>query len=393
MCTLEIKEKCSEIMDEVIRIRRDIHKNPELGFNEYRTSSIASDFMKNLGFSVRTNVAKTGVVGVLEGERPGKTIAIRADMDAIPIAEENDFEYASQNKNVMHACGHDAHIAIALGTAKILCHFKDRISGNVKFIFQPAEEGLGGASFMIEEGALDNPATDAIIALHVSPLLKSGQISVGAGPVMASPAEFDIVIKGRGGHAAQPNKCVNPISIGANIINMFSSIIPKTLSPFKSAVLSVTCFEAGNTYNVIPSQAIIKGTVRAFDRETHNVIYNKMYSVIASLTSAEGADFSFDYNLGYPPVVNNAEIAKLVANAAKKIVGDDNVVENPEPSMLAEDFSYYALKIPGAIFNLGCRHPHDENFYNLHSSKFNLDESCIITGIQILSQCVLDFLG
>jgi len=168
MCTLEIKEKCSEIMDEVIRIRRDIHKNPELGFNEYRTSSIASDFMKNLGFSVRTNVAKTGVVGVLEGERPGKTIAIRADMDAIPIAEENDFEYASQNKNVMHACGHDAHIAIALGTAKILYHFKDRISGNVKFIFQPAEEGLGGASFMIEEGALDNPATDAIIALHVS---------------------------------------------------------------------------------------------------------------------------------------------------------------------------------------------------------------------------------
>jgi len=183
---------------------------------------------------------------------PGKTIAIRADMDAIPIAEENDFEYASQNKNVMHACGHDAHIAIALGTAKILYHFKDRISGNVKFIFQPAEEGLGGASFMIEEGALDNPATDAIIALHVSPLLKSGQISVGAGPVMASPAEFDIVIKGRGGHAAQPNKCVNPISIGANIINMFSSIIPKTLSPFKSAVLSVTCLKRATPTTLFP---------------------------------------------------------------------------------------------------------------------------------------------
>ncbi|WP_243467549.1 M20 metallopeptidase family protein [Acetivibrio straminisolvens] len=338
-------------------------------------------------------MAKTGVVGVLESKKPGKTIAIRADMDALPIAEQNDFDYISQNENVMHACGHDAHVAIALGTAKIISGFMDKISGNVKFIFQPAEEGLGGAALMIDEGALDNPDTDAIIALHVSPLLKSGQISVGTGPVMASPAEFDIIIKGRGGHAAQPHKSVNPISIGVNIINMFSSIIPKTLSPFKSAILSVTCFEAGNTYNVIPSQAVIKGTVRAFDRETHNVIQERMNSVIASMTSAEGADFSFSYNLGYPPVINNGEIAKLISNASKKILGEDNVVENPEPSMLAEDFSYYTLKVPGAIFNLGCSNPFEKNFHNLHSGKFNLDESCISVGMQILSQCVLDFLG
>ncbi|HHV28400.1 MAG TPA: amidohydrolase [Clostridium sp.] len=397
MYALEINERSSQIIDDIIRIRRDIHRHPELGFHEYRTSSIVSDFLENLGFTVYTNIAKTGVVGVLEGKSSGKTIAIRADMDALPIAEENDFEYVSQNPNVMHACGHDAHTAIALGVAKILSGFRDRISGNVKFIFQPAEEGLGGADFIINEGVLDNPSTDAIIALHVSPLLKSGQISIGTGPVMASPADFDIVIKGKGGHAAQPHKSINPISIGVNILNMFSSIIPKTitqtLSPFKSAILSITCFEAGNTYNVIPSQAFIKGTVRAFDRETHDEIYAKMQSIIASITSAEGADFSFNYDLSYPPVINNDEIAKLISNASKKIIGKDNVLEKPEPSMLAEDFSYYTLKVPGAIFNLGCSNPCDENFHNLHSSRFNLDENCISTGMQILSQCVLDFLG
>ncbi|HOM02873.1 MAG TPA: M20 family metallopeptidase [Acetivibrio sp.] len=392
MYTDEIKRTSSTLINEIISIRRDIHRNPELGFHECRTSAIVSDFLKNLGFKVYTNIAKTGVVGVLEGKNPGKTIAIRADMDALPIAEENDFEYASQIKNVMHACGHDAHTAIALGAAKILSGFRDKISGNVKFIFQPAEEGLGGAALMIDEGVLENPSADAIIALHVSPLLKSGEISIGTGPVMASPAEFDIAIYGKGGHAAQPNKSVNPISIGVSIINMFSSIIPKTISPFESAVLSVTSFEAGNTYNVIPSQAVIKGTVRAFDRETHNKIYNKMHSVVASLTSLEGADFSFDYNLGYPPVINNGEIAKLIANASKKIIGEGNVKENPEPSMLAEDFSYYALKVPGAIFNLGCGNPCDESFENLHSARFKLDESCISIGMEILSQCVLDFL-
>ena len=188
MYTEEIKKISSTIISEIISIRRDIHQHPELGFHEYRTSAIVSDFLKSLGLKVYTNIAKTGVVGLLEGKNPGKTVAIRADIDALPITEENDIEFASRIKNVMHACGHDAHTAIALGTAKILSGMKERISGNVKFIFQPAEESLGGAKLMIEDGALDNPPTDAIIALHVSPLLSSGKISVGSGPVMASPA-------------------------------------------------------------------------------------------------------------------------------------------------------------------------------------------------------------
>ncbi|HPD00304.1 MAG TPA: M20 family metallopeptidase [Acetivibrio sp.] len=393
MYTEEIKKISSSIINEMVSIRRDLHQNPELGFHEHRTSSIVSGFLKNIGFRVFTNIAKTGVVGILEGSSPGKTIAIRADMDALPITEENDIVFASRNKNIMHACGHDAHTAIALGTAKILSGMRDKISGNVKFIFQPAEESLGGARLMIDEGALDNPATDAIIALHVSPSLTSGKISVGSGPVMASPAEFDIVIKGKGGHAAQPDKTIDPISIGINIINMFQSIIPKRISVFKTAILSITCFQGGNTYNITPSEAAIKGTVRAFDRETHDEISKIMHSIIASVTGEAGADFSFDYNLGYPPVVNNQEIAELIACASGKILGTENVIINPEPSMLAEDFSYYAQKIPGAIFNLGCRSPFDEHSHNLHSSRFTIDEACIAIGMEIMSQCALDFLS
>ncbi|NLP13522.1 MAG: amidohydrolase [Clostridium sp.] len=393
MYTEEIKKASSTIIDEIVSIRRDIHQNPELGFHEHRTSSIVSDFLKNIGLKVYTNIAKTGVVGILEGSDPGKTIAIRADMDALPITEENDIDFVSRNKNIMHACGHDAHTAIALGTAKILSGMKERISGNVKFIFQPAEESLGGAKLMIEDGALDNPATDAIIALHVSPLLRSGKITVGSGPVMASPAEFDIVIKGKGGHAAQPDKTTDPINAGINIINMFQSIIPKRISVFRTAVLSITCFRGGNTYNIIPSEAVIKGTVRAFDRETHDEISKIMHSMIVSVTGEAGADFSFEYNLGYPPVVNNQEIANLIANASKKILGVENVVKNPEPSMLAEDFSYYVQKVPGAMFNLGCRGACDEFFHNLHSSRFIIDEACIGTGMEIMSQCALDFLS
>jgi len=393
MYTEEIKKISSTIISEIISIRRDIHQHPELGFHEYRTSAIVSDFLKSLGLKVYTNIAKTGVVGLLEGKNPGKTVAIRADIDALPITEENDIEFASRIKNVMHACGHDAHTAIALGTAKILSGMKERISGNVKFIFQPAEESLGGAKLMIEDGALDNPPTDAIIALHVSPLLSSGNISVGSGPVMASPAEFDIVIKGKGGHAAQPDKTTDPISIGINIINMLQSIIPKRISVFKTAILSITCFQGGNTYNIIPSEAVIKGTVRAFDKETHDKISNIMNSIISSVTCEAGADFTFEYNLGYPTVVNNQEIAELIAKASVKILGKENVITNPEPSMLAEDFSYYTHKIPGAIFNLGCRSASDDNFHNLHSSRFTIDEACIGIGMEILSQCALDFLS
>lgn len=393
MLSKEIKKLSSEILSEIILIRRAIHKEPELGFKEFKTSSLISKHLQTLGLKVSKGVASTGVTGLLEGISSGKTLAIRADMDALPILEENDFQYASSNPGVMHACGHDVHTAIVLGTAHILCKFKDRIKGNVKFIFQPAEEGLGGAKVMIDEGVLTAPKVDAIIALHVAPGHKSGQISISPGPVMASPSEFEIEIIGRGGHAAEPHKAVDPIVIGANIINLFQTIVSRNKNPLKSAVLSVTSFQAGNAFNIIPSKAYIKGTVRTFDPLLDKEISRRMLAIVSSITGAMGAEYSFDYKQGYPPVVNNKEVVDLIGEASSKVIGKENIIFNEQASMLAEDFSYYLNEIPGALFNLGSTNPSCERFENLHSSKFIVDESCIATGMEIFSQIAIDFLS
>lgn len=393
MLTDIIKQCSSDILKEMILIRRKVHQHPELGFKEFETSSLISGYLENLGLKVTKGIGGTGVVGLLEGATSGSTIAIRADMDALPISEENDLPYASANKGIMHACGHDVHISIALGVAHILSKNRNKIKGNVKFIFQPAEEGLGGAKVMIDEGVLSNPDVDAIIALHVSPLFKSGQISISPGPVMASPAEFEIEITGRGGHAAQPQKTVDPIVISSNIINLFQTIVSRNVDPLKSAVISVTSFHAGNTFNIIPSNATLKGTVRAFDPLLHKEISEKMEAIISSVAGGMGANYTFNYNLNYPPVVNSKEMVDIILKASSKIIPEENIIQNNQASMLAEDFSYFLNKVPGAMFNLGCTHPDAEHFENLHSSKFNVDESCILTGMEIFARTVFDYLN
>lgn len=392
MYTDKIKRMSSDIIKKIISIRRDLHMHPELGFNEHRTASIISDHLEKLGLKVCRNIAGTGVTGLIEGKNPGKTIAIRADMDALPIQEQNKVEYASTNNGIMHACGHDAHVSIALGAAEILSNFRDTLNGNIKFIFQPAEEGLGGAKFMINEGVLENPSVDRIIALHVSPGLGTGVVSVGEGPVMASPSEFEIVIKGKGGHAAEPHKSIDPIIIGSNIVNMFQTIVPKKLGPLKKALLSVTCFQAGNTFNITPAEATIKGTVRTYEPNADDLISDSMKTIVSSVCSSMGADFLFNYVKSYPPVINDSLVVRQIIEAAGKITGTDNIVINPEPSMLAEDFSYYVQIVPGALFNLGCTKPPVNIYHNLHCPRFDIDEACISTGMEIMSQCALDFL-
>jgi amidohydrolase len=392
MLSKEIKKLSSEILSEVICLRRTIHKEPELGFKEFKTSALVAKYLENLGLKVSKGIAGTGVTGLLEGNFPGKTIAIRADMDALPISEQSNLPFASSNPGVMHACGHDVHTSILLGTANMLSKLKKQIKGNVKFIFQPGEEGLGGAKVMIDEGVLSNPKVDAIIALHISPALKTGQISISSGPIMASPSEFELIIKGRGGHAAEPHKTIDPIIIGSNIINLFQTIVSRNKNPLKSAVLSVTVFQAGTTFNIIPSDAHIKGTVRTFDPCLDEEISRKMLAIISSVTNAMGAEYSFDYNIGYPPVVNNKNMVDLVINASSKVIGKENLILNEQASMLAEDFSYYLNEVPGALFNLGCSNPSWDHFENLHNSKLIVDEDCIITGMEVFLQTVVDFL-
>ncbi|MDP4183376.1 MAG: M20 family metallopeptidase, partial [Bacillota bacterium] len=346
---------------------------------------------EELGLNV-INLAGTGLVTTLYGKGSGRTIALRADIDALPIKEENTFDYVSQNVGKMHACGHDGHIAVVLGAAFILSKFKDQINGNVKFIFQPGEEGLGGAKLMIDEGVMGEPPVDAIIAAHVSPLISTGGISVRKGPVMASPSEFNINISGKSGHAAQPNKAINPITIGAEVVRRFKEIIKPSDDPLKRAVLSVTCFNAGSAYNIIPDSAIIKGTIRTFDENIRMEIKEKMEQILYNETEKTGADYKLDIAYGYPPVINNDFIVERFINSAEKIISRHNIITDDDPSMLAEDFSYYAQLAPGAYFHLGCRNPESHQLQNLHSSRFNLDEECIKNGMELMAQFALDFL-
>lgn len=392
MLSNDIKKVSSDILSEIISLRRTIHKDPELGFKEFKTSALVSKYLEDLGLKVSNGIAGTGVIGLLAGSSPGKTIAIRADMDALPILEETNLSYASINSGIMHACGHDVHTSIALGTANILSKLKNQIKGNVKFIFQPGEEGLGGAKIMIDENILTNPKVDAIIALHIAPGHKSNQISISSGPVMASPSEFELEIKGRGGHAAEPHKAIDPIIIGTNIINLFQTIVSRNKNPLKSAVLSVTSFQAGNTFNIIPSKAYIKGTVRTFDPLLDEEIAEKMLAIISSVTNAMGAEYSFEYKQGYPPVINNKEIVDTIIKASSKVIDKENIILNEQTSMLAEDFSYYLNEVPGALFNLGSSIPSCNHFENLHSSKLIVDENCIATGMKVFSQTVMDLL-
>lgn len=393
MYTEDIKRISLEILQDILLLRRELHRNPELGFQEFKTASLLAQTLSKYGLEVTSNIAKTGLTALLRGDLPGKTFAIRSDIDALQVLEQTGLDFASVNNGVMHACGHDAHMAIVLGCAKILSLLKDRIKGSVKFIFQPGEEGLGGAKYMIDERVLESPAVDAIIATHVMPSLETGCISVGTGPVMASPSEFDITIKGKGGHAAEPHKAIDPILIGSILISLFQTIITREKSPIESALISVTSFNAGNTYNVIPDTAQIKGTVRTFDPALDKMISERMEALTASLTGSMGAGYAFSYKIGYPPVVNDARISKLIFDATSKLTDSSCILNNARPSMLAEDFAYYVQKIPGAIFNLGCKAPNTDIVHNLHSSKLCIDEDCICIGMQIMAQCALDFLS
>jgi amidohydrolase len=392
MLEREIEAIALEIKDKLISIRRDIHRYPELGFREHRTSSVITNALKNLKLQVDTHIAATGVTGLLKTGRAGRTTALRADMDALSIAEENDFDYASRNNGIMHACGHDVHVAVVLGAAEILCRLKDRLQGNVRFVFQPGEEGLGGARYMVEEGVLKNPPVDAIIAAHVHPGLDTGRISILQGPVMASPAEFEIVILGKGGHAAMPHNTVDPICIGTNLVNLFQTLITREKDPMEKAVISVTSFHSWVSFNIIPDTAVLKGTVRTFDPALDKFIARRMEEITEAVTKVSGAACRFAYRPGYPAVVNDSSIVQQVKTAATRQLGSDGTVLEAAPAMLGEDFSYYQQVTPGAMFNLGCRKPGSPDTQNLHSSTFTPDEDCIEVGMRIMAQWAVNAL-
>lgn len=385
-----IEEKAFQIKDELISIRRHLHRTPETDFEEIKTSAFIRSKLDEYGIPYTTS-AKTGTVALIKGKNSNKTVLLRADIDGLPIKDESKFEIKSEREGYMHACGHDIHATCLLGAAKILNDIKDELNGNVKLVFQPAEEGVGGALPMIEDGILENPHVDAAFALHVEPLEKTGNIQVKDGSIMASPDDFKIVVHGVGGHASAPEKCVNPVTIGTAIITEFEKLNATVLKD-KPCVMTVCYFNGGTCNNAIPQTAEIMGTARSLDNETREMLIELLDKTAHETAKKHGTTIDFTFNKLFPPVVNNSEMNDVIRNSAKKLTCINEVVTLDKPAMAGDDFSYFGENVPSAYFKLGVGNVEKEAVYPIHSPKFIADEDALPIGSAILSQTAVDYL-
>ncbi|HEY9623800.1 MAG TPA: M20 family metallopeptidase [Crinalium sp.] len=386
--TPHIRLEIQAMQAQLIEWRRRLHQSPELGFREILTSEFISSKLTEWGIEHRTEVATTGIVAIIPGCRPGPVLAIRADMDALPIQEQNDIAYRSQNPGVMHACGHDGHVAIALGTAYYLSTHRHHFDGTVKLIFQPAEEGPGGAKPMIEAGALRNPDVDAIIGLHLWNNLPLGTVGVRSGPFMAAVELFDCTIQGRGGHGAIPHQTVDSIVVGAQIVGALQTIVARNLDPLQSGVVTVGMFHAGNARNVIADTAQMNGTVRYFDPALTDFFERRVEEVIAGICQSHGASYTLDYKKLYPPVVNDGAIANLVRSVAETVIETPAGIVPECQTMGGEDMSFFLQEVPGCYFFLGAANADRGLTYPHHHPCFDFDETALGTGVEIFVRCV-----
>lgn len=376
--TQEILTHAKELHDYIVKMRRDFHKHPETGFAETRTSSVIAEELRRLGLHVQAGMAKTGVVGTLEVGGASGTVAFRADMDALPITEENSLEFKSQNEGVSHACGHDANMAMLLGAVKLMAQLKDKLKRNVKFIFQPCEEQHpGGAKMMVEEGVLKN--VDEIYGLHIEPNIPSGIFGLRAGSTMAATDRIVITIIGKGGHASTPHLCVDPIVIAAEVILAIQSIVSRKVNPLSPCVISLCQISGGTTFNVIPDRVKIIGTVRTLAKELRYRMPMLIEDTIKGITSLNNATYQFEYLKGHPPLSNPQQQVDFVQNKIIELFGNKSV-ENIDPKMGGEDFSYYLEKIKGAFIFLGSGSLEKGTNHPLHSSRFLLDEDVLYMG-------------
>jgi amidohydrolase len=370
----------------LVEWRRDFHRHPELAFEERRTSDVIRAFLESLGIEVRA-CGRTGLRGVLEGRKRGRTVALRADMDALPVAEIAEHDYASENPGVMHACGHDGHMAILMGAAKLLAARRDALAGNVVFLFQPSEESPpGGARLMIGEGALDG--VDRVFGLHLWQPLPTGVVGLRAGPSMAQADDFKVVIQGRGGHASQPNRTVDPVVVAAHLVVAAQTIASRFANPLDPVVVSFTTIHGGLIHNVIPDSVTMTGTVRTLDLETQRAVKQRLGEVCESTCALFGASAAFTYNEGYAPVVNDPAMVDLVRRVAARELGGD-AVTTVEPVMGGEDFAYYLQRVPGAFALLGMGdgrpHPH-------HNARFDIDERALPIGVRLMTSVALEMI-
>lgn len=373
----------------VVELRRHFHAHPELSTKEFNTQKRIMEELKALDIAVRP-AANTGVIGELTGVAPGRTVAIRADIDALNIQDQCGKPWQSQNPGVCHACGHDGHTAMLLGTAKVLSELRREFTGTVRFLFQPTEERFpGGAMAMIKDGAVDG--VDAIIGGHLWQPLRVGTIGLTYGRLMAAPDEFTIIVQGRGGHGSMPEQTVDPILTGAQIVLALNTIVSRNIDPREPVVLSLGMFQSGDVFNVIPDTALLRGTVRSFDKELRLSIFARIEQIVQGICASTGATYSFDKYLGYPPVINNAAVARVLAEAGREALGEQGVLE-VLPFMGAEDFSYYLEKVPGAFMFIGDSNVEKGINYPQHHPKYDIDEDALANGMETMIRAALKLL-
>ncbi|MBM0741530.1 amidohydrolase [Phormidium sp. CLA17] len=386
-----IRAAIQTLQPQIVEWRRRLHQKPELGFQEFLTAEFVAQRLQEWGIEHETGIAKTGILATIHGNRPGKVFAIRADMDALPIQEQNAVPYKSQHDGVMHACGHDGHTAIALGTAYYLSQHRDDFAGTVKIIFQPAEEGLGGAEPMVEAGVLKNPDVDAIIGLHLWNQLPLGTVGVRTGALMAAVECFDCVIQGKGGHGAIPQQTVDSVVVGAQVVNALQAIVARNVNPIDSAVVTVGEFHAGTAHNVIADSAKMSGTVRYFNPLYKGYFGKRMEQVIKGVCESQGATYNLHYWELYPPVINDGAIADLVRSVAEEVVESPIGVVPECQTMGGEDMSFFLQEVPGCYFFLGSANAAKGLAYPHHHPRFDFDETALSMGVEIFVRCVEKF--
>ncbi len=383
--TITVPERVS---DDVVLIRRDLHMHPELGFEEHRTASIVAARLRHLGYEVHEGVGGTGVVGVLRGSRPGRTIMLRADMDALPILEEGDHPYRSQFDGKMHACGHDGHVAILLGAAALIADRREDVAGTLCLVFQPAEEGRGGAEAMIRDGLFERFGIERAYGLHLSSKYPSGVLGFREGPMYASSDSIEIEILGVGGHGSAPHDAVDPICTAAHFVTSVQQIVSRQVDPLDPAVVTIGAIHGGTIHNVIPRTCQMLGTVRAFSDEVREAMPRRIERILRACCDAAGAQYNFAYFDRYPVTVNDADQTAYARRLAATLVGEARAIEASQ-LMGAEDFSFFAQRVPACFYTLGCSggprtaHPH-------HSSLFDLDERTLPTGVAMMTALALD---
>ncbi len=382
----KIKSLASAYAGDVLDIRRYLHQYPELSFKEVGTAAFIASKLDEIGISYESGIAKTGIVALIRGNNPeSKTIALRADMDALPIIEKNDIAYRSKNEGIMHACGHDVHMACLLGAARVLNEIRNEFSGTIKLLFQPSEESYpGGAKVMIEEGVLENPAPELIFGQHVFPELEAGKIGLRPGKYMASTDEVFITVKGKGGHGAIPDKVIDPVLIASHIVIALQQIVSRKSKPTMPTVVSFGKIYSDGQTNIIPDEVKLEGIIRTFDEEWREEIKNTIRKIACGLAESMGGSCDVFIDQGYPAVVNDEQLTVRAKKYAEDYLGKENVVDL-EMRMTAEDFSYFAQRLPGCFFRLGTGNIEEGITSNLHSATFNVDESSMEIGTGIMA--------